>query len=266
MSTPLRLALSHLVGWLADRSVPRPLRAPVYRAYARLTGAELSEARLPLDAYPSLCAFFVRQLKVDARPLDPDPLVLPSPVDGRVQALDQVHDGSLLQAKGVEYALEELLGGPQEGLQLDGAWAWTIYLSPRDYHRIHAPADCELIDVRWLEGARFSVAPRVLARRAGVLARNERVVLRLHSEAHGPFLMVLVGALNVGRIRVLGVTPGRDGAPERPLRFERGGELARFEMGSTIVLVWPEGAAVPAPELAQGSAVRLGSAIGRLNP
>ena len=166
MSTPLRLALSHLVGWLADRSVPRPLRAPVYRAYARLTGAELSEARLPLDAYPSLCAFFVRQLKVDARPLDPDPLVLPSPVDGRVQALDQVHDGSLLQAKGVEYALEELLGGPHEGLQLAGAWAWTIYLSPRDYHRIHAPADCELIDVRWLEGARFSVAPKVLARRA----------------------------------------------------------------------------------------------------
>lgn len=266
MATPLRLALSRLVGWLADRRVPKPLRAPVYRTYARLTGAQLDEVRLPLDAYPSLCAFFVRELVPGARPLAPELDVLPSPVDGRVQSIGTVSAGDLLQAKGQSYSVDELVGGPLPGVDLEGASAWTIYLSPRDYHRIHAPVDCRLEQVRWRGGARYSVAPKVLARTPRVLCTNERAVLHLHSEEHGPFVLVLVGALNVGRIRVRGVPPAHEGAPPQPLHFERGGELGRFEMGSTIVLLWPAGRATPAEALEPGSPLRLGEPIGRLTP
>ena len=111
MTTPLRNALSHLVGWLADRRIPGPLREPVYHLYARLTGADLSDALPPLHAHASLGAFFVRRLRDGARPICADPALLPSPVDGTVQTLCRVQDGDALQAKGRAYPLRELLAG-----------------------------------------------------------------------------------------------------------------------------------------------------------
>jgi len=135
-----------------------------------------------------------------------------------------------------------------------------VYLSPADYHRIHAPDDVRLEELRWIAGARYSVAPKVLARRT-VLPVNERVVLRLQSP-RGPLFLVLVGATNVGRIRIVGVEPGRP-APRPGPEFARGEELARFEMGSTIVLVSPAGGASALPGLAAGHEVRLGQALGR---
>jgi phosphatidylserine decarboxylase len=259
MPTPLRMALSRLTGWAADRKLPGPLRAPVYRAYARLTGADLAEARPPLRAYPSLSAFFVRRLVEGARPLCAEGL-LASPVDGRVQTAEPIAGEQVLQAKGRSYAVRELLAGVGADVALDGGYCWTLYLSPRDYHRIHAPDAGRLVEARWVPGARHSVAPKVLARRM-VLPVNERVALRLET-ARGPLLMVLVGALNVGRIRVLGVEPGHAGALEPPLAFERGAELARFEMGSTVVVVAPPGSWRGLPEVAPGAPVRLGAAIG----
>ncbi len=265
MTRALRRGLSRLVGWTADRRVPRFLRAPLYRGYARFTGADLGEVRLPLAEFPSLGAFFVRELKNGARPLDPDPRALLSPVDGTVQTVCPIENGTILQAKGRPYAVRELTGGLGDDLDLAGGTAWTIYLSPRDYHRIHAPVGATLTAARWIDGERFSVAPKVLDRRR-VLDVNERAVLRLESE-HGTFLLVLVGALNVGRIRVVGVPPTYAAEPVRPgSRFERGGELARFEMGSTIVLVAPRGVASPAGGLAPGQGVRLGTRIGHLGP
>jgi phosphatidylserine decarboxylase len=261
--TPLRNALSRLAGWAADRRVPTPLRGPIYRAfalYARIRPEDLAEVRLPLESFPSLGQFFVRELREGARPIASEPGVLCSPVDGTVQAVGRVHEGRLLQAKGRLYAPRELVGRLGADLDLEGACAWTIYLSPRDYHRIHAPEEGRLVAVEWLAGARWSVAPAVLARRL-VLPVNERAVLRLET-ARGPFLLVLVGALNVGRIRVVGVPPGHRGALASPLRFARGAELARFEMGSTIVLIVPRGVAEPVETLEPGVAVRLGTPIG----
>ena len=261
MATPLARTSSRLIGWLADRKLPRFLRAPVYRAYARATGAELSELRLALADHPSLGAFFIRRLKDGARVFPSDASILPSPVDGRVQSLCAIERGSVLQAKGRPYSVEELLGDARSANEVDGGHAWTIYLSPRDYHRIHSPVDGALSSLSWIPGSLYSVAPKVLARRPKVLSINERAVLRLETD-RGPFFLVAVGALNVGRIRVVGVEPHAP-APKPALRFARGEELARFEMGSTVVLLSPRGGFVPTQELSVGTAVKMGQAIGR---
>jgi phosphatidylserine decarboxylase len=255
----LRRSSSALVGWLADRAVARPLRRLVYGGYCRWTGADPREAELALDDYPSLGAFFVRRLKVGARALDPEPRALLSPCDGTLQALGRIERGALLQAKGQSYGLQELLGSSVPEGGLEGAWTATIYLSPRDYHRVHAPLAARLEEVRWIPGERRSVAPGVLARVPAVLATNERAVLVLRGGAV-PVWLVMVGALNVGRIRVVGLEPG--GTPAQALPFERGAELARFEMGSTVVLVVPGAEALP--DLAAGASVRLGQRLATL--
>ncbi len=126
---------------------------------------------------------------------------------------------------------------------------------------MHSPIAARLGAVAWLPGDLFSVAPAVLARRARVLSINERAVLRLDG-ASGPLFLVMVGALNVGRIRVVGVEPGRDVRAQEPLDFERGGELARFELGSTVVLVAPPGSYTALAGLEIGMPLRLGQPIG----
>ncbi len=259
----LRSALSRAVGWLADRRVPTPLRPLVFHGYGWITGARPAEAELEPRAYPSLGAFFVRRLKPGLRTFPSLPKLLPSPCDGTFQALDRIRSGHALQAKGQPYDVAELLAGLGDDLELEGGRAWTIYLSPRDYHRVHVPRSAELSRVAWVAGDRFSVAPTVVASRARVFVRNERAVLRLES-AEGPYFLVLVGALNVGRIRVLGVAPGE--SPEARRRFERGEEIARFEMGSTVVLVFPGGPSCPreTPNVVLGKPVQLGEPIGML--
>jgi len=265
VKTPFLMMASRSVGWLADRKLPRFIRPWTYRTYARFTGANLDEVRAPLESFPSLGQFFVRHLRADARPIEADAALLPSPADAMLQDLSRIAGDSILQAKGIDYSVRELLAGVGEDLDLEGGHAWTLYLSPRDYHRVHAPEACTLTEVRWVAGRFLSVRPKILARKPGVFAKNERAVLRLETE-HGPLLLVMVGALNVARIRVIGVPAGED-LKEGARRFERGEELARFEMGSTVILVapGPGGAAQlrPDPELEQGQSIRLGRAIGR---
>jgi phosphatidylserine decarboxylase len=261
MGTALRRASSRLFGWLSDRHLPRALRAPVYRAYARAYGVDLTELRLALEEHPSFGAFFVRRLRDGARPLPPDLRVLPSPCDGRLQALDRVERGSILQAKGRPYEVAELLGELGSDERLEGGWAWTIYLSPRDYHRVHCPLPARLGALEWASGELYSVGPRMLERRTKVLSINERAILRLDGEG-GPLFLVMVGALNVGRIRVVGIDPAHPTLPPGGLPFERGAELARFEMGSTVVLIAPRGSYSPLPALAPGAALRMGQPIG----
>lgn len=262
MRTPVRTALSHAAGWVADRRIPRALRAPVYRAYARFTGADLDEVRDPLPEHASLAEFFVRQLKPGARPIAGARDDLAAPCDGTVQAVGGVERGSVLQAKGRSYPLVELLGRDDAAAACEGGSAWTIYLSPRDYHRVHAPEACSLESVRRIGGTRFSVAPSVLDGRL-VLPVNERAVFELAC-ARGTLWLVMVGALNVGRIRMAGQRA--DDAGTIPRRFARGEELARFEMGSTVVLLAPRGTVRPRPGLAPGDPVRLGAPIGAWVP
>lgn len=262
MATPFLRAASLAMGWVADRKLPRFLRKPVYRGYCALTGAGYDEALLALEDHPSLGAFFIRRLKPGARPVEADADKLPSPVDGTFQSIDRIEAGQVLQAKGRPYPIEELMGPAGEGIDFEGGTAWTVYLSPKDYHRIHSPETCRLTHAAWMDGARYSVAPKVLSKRPKVLSINERCALRLETE-RGPLVLVLVGALNVGRIRVLGIEPQQQGAPKKPLEFERGAELARFEMGSTIVLLAPPGGWTPSENIGEGQGIRLGEALGQ---
>jgi phosphatidylserine decarboxylase len=252
MRTPGRTALSKVVGWIADRRVPGPLRAPLYKSYARFTGADLSEVQDPLASHRTFTEFFVRRLREGARPVDSGSDALVSPCDGKLVGLCAIERGTLLQAKGRTYPLAELLGSAADAEGCEGGIAWTIYLSPRDYHRVHAPETCALESVRRIPGARFSVAPAVLDTRL-VLPVNERAVFRLET-AGGRLWMVMVGATNVGRIRIVGES-------ELPRRFLRGEEIARFEMGSTVVLVAPREVAESVPSVALGRALKLGERI-----
>ena len=261
MPDVIRRRMSHVAGWLADRRIPGPLRRPVIGAYCAATGADPAEAQLEPRGYTSLGAFFVRRLKPGSREVHPDPLVLPSPCDGRIQAVGPIREGSMLQAKGQTYPVRELLAGVGEDLDLEGAHQWTIYLSPRDYHRVHTPETGALTEVRWVPGDLRSVAPKVASRRPRLFATNERVVMRLETE-RGPLLILMVGALNVGRIRIVGLEQGGSPPPGAPIRLERGDELGRFELGSTVILVAPPGDASPVAGIEEGRALRLGEPIG----
>lgn len=256
-ATPFQRALSLGVGWLSDRRIPRPLRAPIYRAYSRAYQVELGEVRLELAEHPSFASFFVRRLRDGARPFARGSDEFPAPCDGAVQSLDHIERDTILQAKGRPYSVRELLGGVGAEVELEGGQAWTIYLSPRDYHRVHTPLDARLVEARWLPGARYSVAPKVLLARPKVFSVNERVVMRLES-GDGPLFLVMVGALNVGRIRVVGVEPSADGRLSAPRALARGDELARFELGSTVILVLPPQGRAWRPQLSVGAAVRMG--------
>lgn len=260
MATPLRRALSLAVGWAMDRRIPTPLRASAYRGFARVFDANIAEARGPLEIYPTLGAFFVRRLVDGARVFPHDPALLPAPCDGAVQAVSRIERGALLHAKGRAYPVEQLLADRASERELEGGEAWIVYLSPRDYHRVHCPLDARLVDIAWAAGARYSVAPKVLERRR-VLDVNERAVLCMESGGLRWYL-VMVGALNVGRIRVVGATTGRSGPLARPLEYARGDELARFEMGSTVVLVFPPGSFRARDGLVQHQPLRMGEPIG----
>ena len=254
--------LSLLVGWAADRHVPKFLRGPIYGTYAKFTGADLTEMQGSPRDHASLGSFFVRRLREGVRTWDPSAERLPSPVDCMVQASSPVKEGEVIEAKGRTYPIRDLLAGVGEDVELEGGHQFTLYLGPKDYHRIHCPLDAQLVESRHVAGERFSVQPSVLAKRR-VLPINERVVLRMESE-HGPFFMVLVGAIIVGRIRVVGLEPMFSGKVTPPRPFSRGEEIGRFEMGSTVVLVTPPGFHTPLESTSQGKSIRLGEAIATL--
>jgi phosphatidylserine decarboxylase len=263
-------AYSALVGWTADRALPRPLRSLAYRAFARATGANLDEVELPLGAYASLGDFFARGLRDGAREIDPDPQVIISPCDGVIAALGVAGAGTLVQAKGRSYQLAELVADATLAQRLaEGAYA-TIYLSPRDYHRVHAPVDGRVVSYEFLPGYLWPVNPRLATRRDGLLARNERVVIRLHSPTAGTVAVVMVGAAGVGNIRLThGLSSRTLRAAHQRYRVElddvvvrRGDELGAFRLGSTVVMVFEHRRAGLTGQV--GDVVQLGQRIGGL--
>jgi phosphatidylserine decarboxylase len=251
------------------------LRKLAYRAFARAVGANLDEVELELGGYPSFGDFFARRLRQGARQIDTAPAAIISPCDGALAARGVAVAGALVQAKGRLYQLAELVADADLAAHLtDGPYV-TIYLSPRDYHRVHAPCDAQVLGYDYLPGALWPVNPRVAARRDGLLVRNERVVIRMNAGALGHVALVMVGASGVGNIRIapeLGVaTDARDRAGWRaaaePRRVElagvtvkRGDELAAFQLGSTVVLVFEPGKVELAGDM--GDTVRFGQRIG----
>ncbi|HMG24800.1 MAG TPA: archaetidylserine decarboxylase [Kofleriaceae bacterium] len=240
-------------------------------------GANLDEVELDLARYASLGDFFARKLRHGARVIDPAPGAIISPCDGVVAARGAAVAGALVQAKGRTYQLAELVADAALAARLTGGAYATIYLSPRDYHRVHVPVDATVLGYDYLPGALWSVNPRVAARRDGVIARNERVVFRLDAGALGRVALVMVGAGGVGNIRLAPALGGPSGPPDsawwraarEPRRVElsgvrvaRGDELGAFRLGSTVVVVFEPGRVELEGDV--GAAVQFGQRLGRI--
>ena len=259
-------ALSRAVRWSTRQPWSTRLIAPFCRHFK----VDLSEAARPLEDYRSFNDFFTRRLKDGARPLAQGPNVLASPADGAVSQFGNVVDTQLLQAKGHTFSLAALLGGleGEAGALLEGRFI-TIYLSPRDYHRVHAPCDFRVDELRFIPGDLFSVNDRTARTVPFLYARNERLVL-LGTTPWGPAAMVLVGAMLVGSMSLEGfdletLAESASRMEKRRLSpaldYAQGAEVGRFNMGSTVILVLSPGSPEWPAGLAAGATVRMGARL-----
>lgn len=247
---------------------------PAIRLFVRRFGVDLSEAREPdPGAYPHFNAFFTRGLLQGVRPVDGAEGTIVSPADGTVSQLGQVEDRRIFQAKGREYDLVELLGGdPDRAAPFAGGEFITIYLSPRDYHRVHMPFAGQLRQMVHVPGRLFSVAPHTVRAIPRLFARNERVACLFDTDL-GPMALVLVGAIFVASIETTWagvVTPPRgrrvtwtDYGDGSPPRLAKGEEMGRFNMGSTVILLLPANRIRWGNALAAQTPVRMGQALAR---
>ncbi|MFN0207461.1 MAG: archaetidylserine decarboxylase [Planctomycetota bacterium] len=262
-----RVFVSRLIGALERVPLPRFLRARAYGIYIEKYGVRMDEAEKAVDEYVNFNDFFIRKLKNGARPIDNDPKSVVSPVDGRIVAFGKLDRGRILQAKGLDYSLEELVGAPQVSGALVGGSYITIYLAPGDYHRIHSPADATLAFSIHIPGTLWPVNDAAASTIPNLFIKNERVSTGLDTPG-GTVILVKVGAFNVGSIRVVydpAVGRGRRTrfrAYPLPQKFNKGGELARFEMGSSVVLLLPRTFTLR-ESLQIGAKVRLGEPIAR---
>ncbi|GAB4349436.1 MAG: archaetidylserine decarboxylase [Immundisolibacter sp.] len=272
-------ALSRLV-YRAARVRQRGFKQALIETLRRVYRVDLSEAAEPDPrAYPDFVSFFTRALREGARPLAGDEHTLVSPADGTLSAFGRVAGDELLQAKGRTYTVAELLGGDfaLAGEFTDGAFC-TVYLAPSDYHRVHMPLDGTLRSMTHVPGRLFSVQGATARGIDRLYARNERLVC-VFDTAHGPLAVVLVGALLVSSISTVWageVNPhGRRRALWRvtypptgagSVRLARGAELARFAMGSTVILLWSSGGFDWADGLHQGLRLRYGRGLGAWSP
>jgi phosphatidylserine decarboxylase len=260
-------AMSRAAGGIANLPVPRRLRPSVFRAFAKIFGAVLDEAELPLSEYASINAFFTRQLKPGLRPVAPAAIV--SPVDGTVGAYGPVSGDVLVQAKGRNYSLAALLGDDALARSMDGGTFSTLYLAPRDYHRIHVPIDGDVVSATYIPGELWPVNVHAVMHVADLFAVNERIVVTIRGRAGGTMAVVLVGATMVGTTRIafddLHTNARRREVQRRtydpPIPVEAGGPLGHFEFGSTVIVVCSRNAGAIDP-LAEGQTVRMGQRLG----
>jgi phosphatidylserine decarboxylase len=244
----------------------------------RLFRVDLSEAAVPQRrGYPTFNAFFTRALAPGARPLPDDPRAVACPVDGTVSQAGEIGGDRIFQAKGKDYSLNSLLGGSERrAAPFRGGSFATVYLSPRDYHRIHLPVNGRLSETVYVPGRLFSVDEATTRAVPGLFTRNERLAA-LFDTAAGPMAVVMVGAVMVAAIETVWaglVTPprrrevhatahpaGGDGAVE----LARGDEIGRFNMGSTVILLFPPGRVRWSSAFTPGARVLMGQVVGELS-
>jgi len=269
-----QLAVSRLAGRLADSESTPALKNRVIKWFIGRYGVDMSEAAEPNpEAYATFNDFFTRELKPGIRPLADGEKTLVSPVDGAISQLGQVTGDRVFQAKGQSFSLSELLGGEEATTApfADGEFS-TIYLSPKDYHRIHMPMAGTLRQMIHVPGKLFSVNPVTAENVPNLFARNERVVC-IFDTASGPMALVLVGAMIVGSVetRWAGVVvPGSRQVTstlyegEQAISFDKGEEMGRFRLGSTVIMVMPKGSVSWNSDQVAGKTVRMGEAFGAL--
>lgn len=231
---------------------------------------DMTEAAQPdALAYQHFNAFFTRKLKPGARQADADPTALLSPADGRISQAGSIVDGRIFQAKGQDYSAAELLGDEVSAAPYRNGRFVTVYLSPRDYHRVHMPLDGTLRETVHVPGRIFSVAPFAVEAIPRLFARNERLVCHFDGQ-HGPFAVVMVGAILVSSVATVWdglVIPPYASAIRRKsfagqnVVLRRFAEMARFNMGSTVILLLSEGMA-ELDALVPQQAVKVGQRLG----
>lgn len=241
--------LSRIV-YQATRWEWTPWKNFLIREIVQRYAVDMSQAAQPDPfAYQHFNAFFTRKLKAGAREADPDPQAILSPADGRISQSGRIRDGRIFQAKGQEYSAAELLGDEAAAAPFRNGSFVTIYLSPRDYHRVHMPLEGKLTGTTHVPGRIFSVAPFAVEAIPRLFARNERLVCHFQGE-HGPFVSVMVGAILVSSVATvwdgMAIPPYasdiiRNDCRGRDVTLERFAEMARFNMGSTVILLLPEG-------------------------
>ena len=264
--------LSRLVLW-ATRQESRATPAAI-RWFARKFDVDMKDAvEENLGSYTSFNRFFTRALKPEARPIDQETHSICSPADGRISAIGEISEGRIYQAKGRDYSLEVLIGGDQNAAKrLANGGFTTIYLSPRDYHRLHMPVAGTLVSQTHIPGRLFSVGPHTVRALPNLFARNERVIAQFETEA-GLMALVLVGAINVAAIETVWhglVTPPQRRSintinyrEEQAVNLAKGDEMGRFNMGSTIIVLM-ENPVTWRVDMQAGDAVRMGQYLGSL--
>ncbi len=237
---------------------------------SRMAGINYSEALSPDPAdYVSFNAWFTRALKPGVRAFDPDLNAFLSPCDGKISETGSLQENRILQAKGRDYSLQDLLANDLVCEQLTGGYFSTIYLSPKDYHRIHMPLSGRLQRMIHVPGRLFSVAPYTVRQVPRLFARNERVISIFETDS-GPLVMVLVGAMLVSSTETVWageVTPAKSKEvtvkdyPDEEITLAKGDEMGRFNMGSTVILLMPRGAVKRLENLGTGDAVKVGQKL-----
>lgn len=251
------------IPWFKNRMI-----STIIRQYK----VDMSEAVNPdINTYEHFNAFFTRRIKAETRPIAVGRDVIVSPVDGRISQLGFIKAGRIIQAKGHDYSALELLGGDQTfATKFDGGQFATIYLSPRDYHRIHMPTSGKLTRMRYLPGKLFSVNPLTVRGVPRLFSRNERVVTIFQTD-FGPVALILVGAIFVGSMEAVWhegeITPPYTSNildwhyTDANIRLSKGEEMGRFNMGSTVVLLLPAGAPTWTAHWKAEMSIKLGQAL-----
>lgn len=251
-----------------------PLTRFIIRLFIKIYGVNMQEAQRPaVSAYKNFNDFFTRALSPAVRPQAQSPTSIVSPVDGSISQLGTIEQGQILQAKGKDYSLADLLAGEQVMIEkFDQGHFTTIYLSPRDYHRIHMPIEGQLLAMTYVPGQLFSVNDASCRSVDNLFARNERVICYFDTIL-GTTAVILVGALFVGSMETVWQGPIAPATREKKISswdytkdptgrlFYRGEEMARFNMGSTVILLFEEGRISWSPTLEAGTNVRMGEAI-----
>ena len=279
MSDQLKVALQYLLpkqaitmiaGWLAHKKAGK-LTTAVIRWFVRRYQVNMAEAANPdITAYPSFNEFFVRPLRQGARPLADARFICP--VDGAISQFGNIGHDQIFQAKGHYFSTTALVGGDSAlAAEFDNGQFANLYLSPKDYHRIHMPCAGRLRRMIYVPGALFSVNPVTARGVPGLFARNERVVCVFDGE-HGPFVMVLVGATIVGSMATVWhgmINPPRPGKlrewtyQDKEIRLAKGEEMGRFMLGSTVVMLFQKEVMQFNPGWAPAGPVRLGEVMGK---
>jgi phosphatidylserine decarboxylase len=265
-----RKRLSRALGGLASTRAPQALVNAAVATFVRVYDVDLSEVEMPLGGFRTFDDFFTRRLVEGSRPVDPDPRALVSPADGRIEDLGEISAEGELIVKGRPYSAEALLGDPVAARGYEGGHYFIVYLSPRDYHRVHAPTCGSVQCMRYVPGTLFPVNRIGTEFIPQLFARNERLAMVQESVVHGIVTTIMVGAIGVGRIGLSfddvqtnrGDRPGLRSYADSPIPRDRGDELGVFHMGSTAIVMTPPACELEVVEKA-GSSIRVGQVMAK---